>query len=67
MIAKVSKVLNLSNIATTVEYKVKEIQGPPVKKFQIKKECVIPNVHHNAKILFWNNQGKGTRSPQNFL
>lgn len=33
MIAKVSKVLNLSNIATTVENQVKVIQDPPVKEF----------------------------------
>lgn len=32
-VAKVSNVLNSSNIATTVEKQVKVLEGPPVKKF----------------------------------
>lgn len=32
-VAKVSNVLNSSNLATTVEKQVKVLEGPPVKKF----------------------------------
>lgn len=65
--AKAATDLNLNSIATTLENQVKVVEGPPVKEFQIEKECVIQNMCNNTQILVWNNEIQCTDSSQHFL